>query len=210
MKITKQHLEESTDQMQMLEFWRSDPAFIAAVQAYLARICPHVEALEWLTAALVNHVGKWPGPHEVRGLLCTRYDAADGVDAHCSVPGFSPADFERKHIERHESIMGRIPTHPFRGLGDIGTLKQLLPADDGLQINYEVGCATCGAYPTIGETEQCQKCADEASKPSRPQRRQPNPLAPHELQMLRAEAQSDNPETARLAQELLRKHEGRA
>lgn len=161
--ITKMDLDRATDQMQLLEFWRNDTGFVAAVQTYLALICPHTEALEWLTAALVNHIGKWPGPHEVRGLLCTKYDAADGVDAYCSLPGFSPIDFERKHLEKHESIMGRIPTNPLSTIGDIAKLKQLLPAEDGLDLNYEIGCATCGAYPTIGMSEQCRKCQQEAA-----------------------------------------------
>lgn len=162
MKITKQHLDEATDQMQMLEYWRSDAAFIASVQTYLAKICPNVEALEWLTAALVNHIGKWPGPHELRGLLCTKYDAADGIDAYCSLPGFSPSDFERKHLELHESRMGRVGVNPLDMLGAAAKLKQLRPAD-GPQLNYETGCATCGAYPTVGMSEQCQKCMKESA-----------------------------------------------
>ena len=55
-----------------------------------------------LVAELVNHVGEWPGPAEVRGLLCTRYDAADRIDAYCNLPGYRAADCEARSLTEHE------------------------------------------------------------------------------------------------------------
>lgn len=70
----------------------------------LAAMCPSREALKWLTAEAMAHVTPWPGMAELRGLLCTRYDAADGKDAYCSLPGYSPGDQEAKYIEQHETL----------------------------------------------------------------------------------------------------------
>jgi len=124
-KITKSDLDAACDRLCILEFWKTDPTFTASVKIFLGKICPGTEALDWLVSALVDHIGKWPGSHEVRGLLCTRFNAADGVDAYCSLPGFSPGDYERKHLERHQALAD--PQADRKLLADLGLaeLKRL-------------------------------------------------------------------------------------
>jgi hypothetical protein len=65
-------------------------------------MCPHVEALEWLVAELVNHVGEWPGPANVRSLLCQRCKPADGIETGCGIPGYTPEDCEARAISEHQ------------------------------------------------------------------------------------------------------------
>ena len=101
-RFTTQDLEAACDDLAMMPFFPADAR--AAVMLFLAKICPHREALRWLVAQLINRVGKWPGPAEIRGLLCTKYDAADGIDGYCSLPGFTPAEMEAQHFERHEQL----------------------------------------------------------------------------------------------------------
>jgi hypothetical protein len=93
-------LKQVADDLAMLTFYQSDNR--DAVIALLARICPHKRALYWLRDELIDHVGKWPGPADVRGLLCTRFDPADGVDQWCSLPGYRAEDAEARVLSEHE------------------------------------------------------------------------------------------------------------
>jgi hypothetical protein len=95
-------LDRACDELGMLEFFRPD--LRAPVMRLLRDMCPHKRALRWLVEELVNHVGKWPGPAEVRGLLCSRFDPADGIDQWCSLPGYTAAEQEEKHLERHKQL----------------------------------------------------------------------------------------------------------
>src|SRR3954466_970438 len=98
--FTPDDLETVADDLAMLEYFTRE--IRPSVIALLARMCPHKRALFWLRDELVNHVGRWPGPSEVRGLLCTRFDPADGVDQWCSLPGYTAADGEAKSLAEHE------------------------------------------------------------------------------------------------------------
>jgi hypothetical protein len=100
--ISTQDLEDAVNDLSMMPYFPTESR--AAVMSFLLRICPHRTALQWLVSEAVNRVPKWPGPAELRGLLCTRYDAADGVDGYCSLPGYSAAEMEAKAIERHEQL----------------------------------------------------------------------------------------------------------
>lgn len=108
-KFSAKELDHAINRLRLMKFFPSEPGAGAALAELLAKICPHREALEWLVSTLQNHVAEWPGAHEVRGLLCTRYDAADGVDAWCSLPGFSAADAEARHYEHHAQLTGKSP-----------------------------------------------------------------------------------------------------
>jgi hypothetical protein len=99
-KFNQRDLERAVTELSMLRYWTAD--LRGPVMHLLAQICPHQEALQWLVAELVNHIGEWPGPAEVRGLLCTRYSAADGIDQWCNLPGYRAADYEARYLEQHE------------------------------------------------------------------------------------------------------------
>lgn len=72
--------------------------------ALLAQMCPHKEALDWLVTTVVNRIGVWKGPAELRGILCWKFKPADGVEFDSSLPGFTLADGERLSIEQHDEI----------------------------------------------------------------------------------------------------------
>lgn len=95
-------LERAVDDLAMLPFFPNDSR--ASVMHLLAKMCPSKTALTWLVAETVNRVAKWPGPAELRGLLCMRFDAADGIDGYCSLPGYTPAEMEARHYEKHEQL----------------------------------------------------------------------------------------------------------
>lgn len=100
--FTPRDLEAACDDLAMLEYFPRDSR--ASVMNLLRTICPHRRALKWLVSELINHVGKWPGPADVRGLLCLRFDPADGVDQWCTLPGYTAEEQEAKHLERHKQL----------------------------------------------------------------------------------------------------------
>lgn len=101
-KFNQRDLEIACDDLATMPYFPHESR--ASVMRLLVMMCPHREALRWLVDQCVNHVGKWPGLSELRGLLCTRYDPADGVDQPCSLPGYRPMDFEDQHFERHQML----------------------------------------------------------------------------------------------------------
>ena len=104
-KFNKADLAATNATFGMLSFYPSDPQAQAAIMALLVRMVPNREALEWLTNAMVDRVGVWKGPMELRAVLCTRWRPADGVEADSSIPGFRPSDSEVRYIEQHEERM---------------------------------------------------------------------------------------------------------
>lgn len=100
--ISQADLDEAVNDLSMMPYFPIEAR--ASVMALLARMCPSKKALNWLVAECVNRVGRWPGPAELRGLLCTRFDAADGIDGYCNLPGYTAAEMEARHIERHEQL----------------------------------------------------------------------------------------------------------
>jgi hypothetical protein len=127
-KFTRKDIEIAINRLKLMKFFPGDPGAQASLGELLARICPSLEALEWLTRTLLDRVPEWPGAHEVRGVLCTKYDAADGIDAYCSIPGFRAADFEAQAYDRHQAIKSggwQLPDEALRRLAQGCEMKQL-------------------------------------------------------------------------------------
>lgn len=94
MRLTEAEVKSYAARLTLLKYFPADPIARAMVVDFMAKLTGQKDRLEWLIAALVNHVGEWPGPKEVRGILCSRYKPADGVEAECSVPGFTAGEIE--------------------------------------------------------------------------------------------------------------------
>jgi hypothetical protein len=101
--FTKVDLTATNAKLKMLLNYPPDPEAQAAVMELLVRMVPHKAALSWLVNTLIDHIGRWPGPAEVRGLLCWKFTPADGVEGQCTLPGFSLEDGERISLEQHEA-----------------------------------------------------------------------------------------------------------
>jgi len=85
-----------------MKFFPTDPVAQGEIARLLQRMVAKQEHLDWLVLALIDHAPEWPGPKEVRGLLCTRFKPRDGIEENTSIPGFSPADCETRNLERSE------------------------------------------------------------------------------------------------------------
>lgn len=109
-KCSRSDIDSGLAKLSMLRYWPSDQATRAEIGILLAKMVPHREALRWLVDELVNKVGEWPGPAELRGLLCTRFKPADGNERDCSLPGYRPSDYEQRHYDEHCALKaGSVP-----------------------------------------------------------------------------------------------------
>ena len=101
-KITKKDLEDAVNDLATIPFFPERGS--SSIYSELAKMCPHKRALSWLIDTAKARCRTWPGLAELRGLLCTRFDAADGIDEpNCSIPGFTVEEAEMRHIEEHDN-----------------------------------------------------------------------------------------------------------
>jgi len=98
LKPSQQELESAVAQMTILRFFPAEPVARAMVMQVLSRIVGTSQQLNWLVDTLINRVGEWHGPAELRGIFCTRFKPADGIEANCSISGFTAADSEMAHV----------------------------------------------------------------------------------------------------------------
>lgn len=114
MKITNENLAMALCQLSLMKYFPSEPMQQKGLAVFLQRLCGHREGLEWLVQNLVNHVSEWPGPAEVRGIYCTRFKPADGIENfNCTLPGFTPEDGEMASATRD---VAALPQGEARGL----------------------------------------------------------------------------------------------
>ena len=69
---------------------------ISALESFVATD----EQLAWLTMNAANHMRKWSGLADLRGMFCTRWKPLDGREEHCDVPGFTASDCEADYYRR--------------------------------------------------------------------------------------------------------------
>lgn len=97
-------LERSLDRLSILRFWPASDNSRAEIGRLLVRMVPSKEALDWLVDAMVNRVGEWHGPVELRGVLCAKFHPVDGVEAYCSLSRtFTAAEAEAQYLEGVQS-----------------------------------------------------------------------------------------------------------
>lgn len=103
-KFDEHDLDLAIDSMRMLRYFPTDPGAHAAIKELLAKMVPSHEALCWLIDTVIENCTEWPGPADLRGLLCTHYAPQDGIDRSCSLVGFRPADYEEKAYSEHLAL----------------------------------------------------------------------------------------------------------
>lgn len=127
--IEFEDLKRAVDDLATIPYFPAESR--ASVMDFLAKICPHYEALRWLVDTALNRVTKWPALAEIRGLLCTKYDARDGIDAPCNLPGYSAEEAMNRHLEKHEQLKaGSWEADRLTQLG-LGAGKQLKRLEGG-------------------------------------------------------------------------------
>ncbi|HVY93999.1 MAG TPA: hypothetical protein VHA14_14660 [Bryobacteraceae bacterium] len=81
-----------------LKYFPSDEGARVALMELLDRMVSTPEQLRWLVRTLIDRVGEYPGPAEIRAVFCTRFRPKDSVEVWSALPGFTAADSERKYI----------------------------------------------------------------------------------------------------------------
>lgn len=71
----------AVDQMALLQFFPSDAGTRKELLKLISEMCWNDEQVKWLAKRMITLFDQWPGPHELRAVLCSRWPAADGVDA---------------------------------------------------------------------------------------------------------------------------------
>ncbi len=97
-RINRSDIDKALAKMGMLQFWPADEGTRAQIGLFLAGMCGSRESLEWLTTQLLNRVGNWPGPLEVRGIYCSRFPPADRQNAYATIGEFSAEANEGRAI----------------------------------------------------------------------------------------------------------------
>lgn len=97
-KPNSEELNHAVQRMSVLAFFPAGQAAGVEIVRILASMCATYEQLDWLVSTMIDRVGEWKGPKEMRGLFCTRYRPADGIEAECSIAGFTAADGEQRSI----------------------------------------------------------------------------------------------------------------
>jgi hypothetical protein len=115
-RISRDSVKFAIERLQMLAYYSKD--LNRPLADLLERMCPSEEALEWLVNQMVNKVGVWRGPTELRGVLCSKYNPLDRIDAWCvDTPGFSAEEGEARYFKALPSVDERGPLPPeFRRL----------------------------------------------------------------------------------------------
>jgi hypothetical protein len=102
--IPRSAIKKAVAEFGMLRYFPSDPVVQAGVMALLERMVRTPEQLAWLVRTMIDEVGEWQGTKELRGVFCTRFAPADGVEADCAAGSrFSPEALEGRSAEEHDT-----------------------------------------------------------------------------------------------------------
>lgn len=100
MSPTMDDVQDAIATMSLLKFFPSGDVAVRVLIDLLIRLCSTREQLNWLVETLINRIGEWPGPAQLRALFCTRFPPADGIEGPpCELSGFTPADGEQRYVE---------------------------------------------------------------------------------------------------------------
>jgi len=105
----KKAIITAVSELALLRYFPVEASAREALMRLLERMVATPEQLGWLTRTMIDQVGEWQGPKELRGVFCTRFSPADGIKADCSAGEFSPAALESKAMLREKSIRSLPP-----------------------------------------------------------------------------------------------------
>jgi hypothetical protein len=68
-------------------------------------MCSSPAEIAWLACEMVNVVGEWNGPKELRGVFCSRYRPADGIEMDSTHPAYTADAGEQRSLEAPVRLM---------------------------------------------------------------------------------------------------------
>jgi hypothetical protein len=106
MKPTPDQFENAVGRLAALAFFPVSDEARTEIMRLLYRMVSTVEQLNWLCTTMIDRVGTWRGPVELRGVFCTRFKPADGIEANClTTPGFTALDSEAEYIQEQPAAL---------------------------------------------------------------------------------------------------------
>jgi hypothetical protein len=122
----KERIINAVRAMSSIPFFPKEEYAQRAIMTEIAKFADRPEHVEWLEHAAIRSMREWRGVAELRGMYCTRFKPADGIDEYCSVPGFSANDCEAAYIDerskqterkmlewkRELKLLGEAPSEP--------------------------------------------------------------------------------------------------
>ncbi len=121
--VSAKAVKEAIDTMAMLRFFPADGTPVADL---LSQMCSNDDQVRWLARRAVALYNEWPGPRELRAVLCSRFKPADGVEAISGVDAQGNPYFPDCVIPSERQI--ETPTIPALPPGHRFTADRLLEA----------------------------------------------------------------------------------
>ncbi len=106
----KHQIVNAVEKLACLKYFPGEPGARQAVMELFARMVAAPEQLEWLVRTLIDRVGEWPGPREVRGVFCSRFKPADGVEEFSTIGSFSAEANEALSISESNGLKSGLLT----------------------------------------------------------------------------------------------------
>lgn len=96
--LEPKHIVSAVESLGCLAMFPSSPAAREEIMRLIERIVAEHEQLDWLVRTMIDQVGTWHGPAELRAVFCTRFRPADGVEKYSALPGFTAGDIEAENL----------------------------------------------------------------------------------------------------------------
>lgn len=101
---TETGLTKAIATLSLMKFFPSDPYTRTALIELLAEMCHTDEQAIWLAKRTVQLHNEWPGAHELRATLCSKFRPRDGIEVYSAIyPGGVPSETGR--LENAPALM---------------------------------------------------------------------------------------------------------
>jgi hypothetical protein len=155
-QIEKTDLLRAGEVLQAIPFFPGDEGARAVVIEWLAKTCPHLEALEWLSVKALETMRAWGGVPALRDLLEQRFQLApDEGDFRRA----EPDDIDWNRFPSHADERALPPAAPKMLEAPAGELATI-PDRPEHEMTIPNGAENLGAIP-------CPKCTGKAAGPTR-------------------------------------------
>ena len=94
MKPTKEQLASAVEELAAIPYFPQGAGAKVAIASQIAKFVGQANQLRWLIDSALNAMPEWKGIGELRGLHCTKFKPADGVEGWCTLSGYTPEDSE--------------------------------------------------------------------------------------------------------------------
>jgi hypothetical protein len=85
--ISAEVVSRAIDRLSLMPFFPPQSSWPALVEV-ISEMCSTDEQIEWLSRRMLQLHDRWPGPHELRAVLCSKYKPADGIKANSRHPSY--------------------------------------------------------------------------------------------------------------------------